>query len=243
MNLVIDIGNSTIKYAVFQDNACIMHLTADFDSCDELKSILSEYDIDYAIASCVATPPKHFQTTLEELPHPLLLLDSSTRLPIEIRYKTLQTLGADRIAAAVGAWADHKGNDLLIIDMGTCITYDILTRDNIYIGGNIAPGIEMRLKAMHEHTARLPEIHTPASWTAQIGGSTEEAMLAGTLWGIKYEMEGYISALQAKNPRMRIILTGGDSELLRKHLDTNILHDNMLVEKGLNTILEYNKKQ
>ncbi len=241
MNLIVDIGNSTIKYAVYQKHHCVWHQSADKDSVLELQSILSEFHIGNAIISSVAQPGRQLKELLDSLHCPVIHLSSSTNIPISIGYETPETLGADRLAAVIGAWNSYKGEDVLVIDMGTCITYDVLTKENIYIGGNIAPGLEMRLQAMHEHTAQLPEVHAADIPPGQIGKNTQEAMQSGVFWGIKFEIDGYLLSLKKEMPRLKAILTGGDSEIFTQHTYLKLPHDNMLVEKGLNTILEYNK--
>ena len=165
----------------------------------------------------------------------------SSELPIKIGYATPETLGLDRIAAVVGAVMQCPDKAVLIVDAGTCVTYDLLTADGTFAGGNIAPGIRLRLRAMHEHTGKLPLIDD-AGETPEIGFSTETAMRAGAVLGVAYEIEGYIARLNKVYPDLFVFLTGGDALKLAAKIKSRIFVDENLVLTGLNRILQENAK-
>lgn len=166
-------------------------------------------------------------------------LSANTDLPIENRYATPATLGKDRLAAVVGAGGLYPGHDCLVIDAGTCMTADFISGDGIYRGGNISPGVQMRLRAMHEFTARLPEVQ-PDQYPDDLGNSTETALQNGGWLGAVLEIEGLQQRLRVDYPRLTTLLTGGDAELLAKRLKSKIFVHSNLVLVGLNKILEYN---
>ena len=178
---------------------------------------------------------------LEQLSFPVIRLTHETPVPIKNLYKTPETLGADRLAAVIGANAIRPNRDLLIIDAGTCITFDFIDKHGQYHGGNISPGMEMRLKALHAFTAKLPEV-TADGETPTYGDSTETAIRAGVYHGIAFEIEGYIRQLQKNYPQLLVFLTGGDRFSFDTNLKSSIFADSFLVLKGLNRILAYNDK-
>ena len=145
----------------------------------------------------------------------LKMLDSSMLLPIRLDYKTPSTLGPDRIAAACGAWAMHRGEACLVIDAGTCITVDFVDAEGVYHGGAIMPGLQMNLQALHTFTAKLPllEIH-PGSKAPVLGRSTEESILAGTLGATMLALAGYVALYREKAPALQVVLTGGSAPIL-----------------------------
>jgi type III pantothenate kinase len=167
-------------------------------------------------------------------------LDSTTKLPIQNNYSTPHTLGLDRIAAAVGANMLCPNSPLLVIDMGTAITYDFVNSSNEYEGGNIAPGVNMRLRAMNNYTNKLPLLQAREE-ERLLGNDTSSAMMAGVMRGIEFEIEGYISELKKKNPNLSTFLTGGDVFFFEKTLKSSIFVVSNLLLMGLNEILRYNK--
>lgn len=168
-----------------------------------------------------------------------LELTHETPLPIQIAYQTPQTLGKDRIAAVVGAFDMFPNENCLAIDAGTCITYEILTAAGIYLGGNIAPGLAMRLEAMHHFTAKLPWVEAGAtqSW---IGYSTKSALQNGAQLGLVLEVEGFIEKCKREFGKLNIIITGGDADFLKQQLKSQIFINPDLVLQGLNKILNHN---
>jgi type III pantothenate kinase len=168
------------------------------------------------------------------------MLSSKSILPFKIEYDTPESLGSDRIAAVAGAFNLFKGMNVLIIDAGTALTFDFLSAD-IYKGGNISPGLSMRFKALNKYTDRLPLVSQTGNFTFP-GRNTNDAILAGVITGITYEINEYIRTFENKNNDFNIILTGGDSEFLKNKIDYQITYMPDIVIDGLNYILEYNAK-
>jgi type III pantothenate kinase len=166
-------------------------------------------------------------------------LTVNTPMPISINYRTPNTLGVDRIAAAVGAHAlmGNSNCDILVADIGTAITYDVVTADNCYRGGNIAPGIYMRLKALNCFTARLPQIEPEEGDTPMWGYDTETALRSGAINGVVAELEYYYSQL---NKNAVAVLTGGGAKLVSDRLSFKPIVVPSLVHIGLNSIIQYN---
>ena len=162
-------------------------------------------------------------------------------MPFRIAYKTPDTLGPDRLAAVAEACMQQPGRDLLVIDSGTAITYDLVTADGLYVGGNISPGIGMRLKALHHYTGKLPLVDKEGE-RVSIGDTTETAIREGVLQGVDYEIDGYIRAYTLKYPELLVFLTGGNAFLLDNRLKNRTFADNLLVVKGLNRILTLNNE-
>ena len=168
-------------------------------------------------------------------------LSSVTPVPIKNNYRSKSTLGLDRLAAAVGAASLFPDNDLLIIDAGTAITYDIVDKENGFMGGNISPGLRTRFRSLHHFTGRLPLLNPVAEWP-DIGTTTEEAIQSGVLTGILSEVESVIELMKKKWPELRVIVTGGDAEFFDKKLKSSIFVKFEITLLGLNRILEYNVK-
>jgi len=169
-------------------------------------------------------------------------LDQHTPLPIENLYETPETLGKDRIAAAVGANELFPGQNVLIIDAGTAITYDVVSEKNEFLGGNISPGLQMRFKALNQFTGKLPLINYSDEFQL-IGRNTEEAIRAGVQNGILYEIERTIETFNRNYENLQIVMTGGDSIFFDKKLNYSIFVHFNLTLIGLNRILEHNAKK
>ena len=241
MNLIIDIGNTVAKLAVFDDDNL---LEVFYDSNQTLESLpagCGKYPLSRAVVATVIELNKTVENRLKSLPVPLLQLDSTTPLPIKNLYETPQTLGYDRIAAVVGAYQNFPGRDILVIDAGTCITYEFIDSLGRYHGGNISPGVQMRFKALHQFTSKLPLISAEGRMT-QLGKNTETAIRMGVLQGVEYEMLGYIETMRHKYPELLVFLTGGDEFSFDTNLKSIIFADRFLVLKGLNRILNYNER-
>ena len=242
MNLIIDIGNTSSKLAITDGN----HLIFSDKTKSETESVatmankaISDFDIKNCIISSVSLPYQPLCAALGSISGTLIELNASTPLPIANRYSTPATLGKDRIAAAVGATVIFPGKSCLIIDAGTAITYDYVKDGEEYLGGNISPGIDIRFKALHDYTSRLPLISDPQP-TETFGLTTAEALSNGVINGIIHEINGYIDAFEKKNVNSSIILTGGSSIYLSKKLKNTIFAEPNLVTIGLNRILNYN---
>lgn len=239
MKLVLDIGNTFTKIAVFEKQA--MHSLKILRSNEHLKSIdyIRKLDEIYAvIVSSVVDIPDELLAVLQEFPQ-CVVLDAATPLPISIDYKTPATLGRDRIAAMVAAAHKFPGHNVLSIDAGTCITYDFLHSENCYMGGSISPGVSMRFKALHTFTGQLPLMDGRHD-CCFIGKSTAESILSGVLNGIVYEMEGFIKGYTETYEDLRVIVSGGDMIYFEKRLKSSIFAVPNMVLLGLNQILDFN---
>lgn len=206
---------------------------------DEVARFLDAHTVDAAIFSTVTTPDPEALSLLRQRVHCFVHFDHTSQIPVRIGYHTPHTLGLDRIAAVVGASMECPGRPVLIVDAGTCVTYDLLTADGTFAGGNIAPGIRLRLLAMHEHTGKLPLVDDSGE-IPEIGFSTETAMRAGATLGVAYEIEGYMARLNEIYPDLFVFLTGGDALKLAAKIKSRIFVNENLVLTGLNRILQEN---
>lgn len=238
-NLIIDIGNSSIKIAVFKKAKLVFFQRVQKLYVKEIKELNQKFGFSNVILSSVRKSLPRFIQHLKRNYH-LLLLNHKTKVPIKVAYKTPQTLGLDRLAAAVGGAASFKKENVLIIDLGTCIKYDFVNAKGNYLGGNIAPGLEMRLKSMHHYTSKLPKVKR--KWNKNmLGVSTKTALQNGAIWGIKCEIENFIKTLTKKKGKIKVILAGGDSEYFGEIIESRIFVFPNLVLRGLNEILLYNQ--
>lgn len=237
-NLTIDQGNSAAKIAVWEGDNIMYDVGFKQFKSEHVNGLIAKFPaIERAIYCSVANDGAEIINSLKSHKIKTLTLDCNTPLPISNAYKTPLTLGKDRIAAAVGAWCSHKNKDILVIDLGTAITYDVVTADGCYIGGNIAPGVTMRLEALHNFTSRLPMVD-PYGACPLWGEDTATAIRSGVLNGVVGEIYHYKKRL-SHSPV--VILTGGNSSLIEKMLDFTPEIDNHLVLRGLNRILIYNE--
>ena len=236
MNLIIDIGNSSCKAALFDGTTLLQIHKGSNRRIEILDRWCAEYSIDRAIISSVIELTDEIVAQLQALPCSCVRFSTSMPLPVKLLYKTPETLGVDRLAAVIGAQAEAPGKDILVIDAGSAITYDFLDAQGNYHGGNIAPGIEMRLAALHEHTNKLPHIRKEGE-APTLGYDTETAIRSGVINGVIYEIEGYITELKKKHPELLVFLTGGDQKSLIYKIKSCIFADEFLVLKGLNRIL------
>ena len=166
-------------------------------------------------------------------------------MPIRLGYRTPHTLGRDRIATAVGAWTIAQrldnASDVLVIDAGTAITYDLVTADGCFVGGNISPGLHLRFKALHEHTGLLPLVEADGD-APVVGYDTETAIRSGVLLGMLGEIHSYIADLKLSHPNLMVFMTGGDGKRLHSRLcDESIIFNEHLAAEGLNRIYLYNQ--
>jgi type III pantothenate kinase len=240
MNLVIDQGNTYTKTAVYLNEELIYLGNFEKFGEKEVQHICEKYMISRSIISSVVETDPCVIDFLKQHTEKFILLDEETPLPIENLYKTPSSLGKDRIAVCVGANYLLPSRNLLVIDAGTAITYDVVTAKNQYIGGNISPGLEMRKKALHTFTQKLPLIEISES-VPMLGSTTEEAILGGIVNGIIYEISGYINNLSAVYPQLSVFLTGGDANYFERKLKSSIfaiVNRNLLLT-GLNRILNY----
>lgn len=239
LNLIIDIGNTAAKVALFDGGEMVEVLTESNQSLDCLEALCVKYPVEQGIVATVIDLSERVLAALVALPFPLLWLDSKTPLPVTNLYETPETLGYDRMAAVVGANEQYPRRDILVIDAGTCITYEFIDSKGQYHGGNISPGMQMRFKALNQFTGRLPLIDSNGR-KLPMGRDTETAIRAGVLKGMEYEISGYIESMKHKYPELLVFLTGGDDFSFDTKLKSVIFADRFLVLKGLNRILNYN---
>ncbi len=240
--LIIDIGNSSAKVALFEGDILAEYVHAEHH---ELIYLLVEKarnaTITSAIISSVIPLSEAIEESIASLPFPCLRMSAKLKMPFRIAYKTPDTLGADRLAAVAEACLRMPGHDLLVIDSGTAITYDIITADGVYLGGNISPGIEIRLKSLHQYTGKLPLVDKEGE-RVTIGNTTETAIREGVLQGVSYEIEGYMNYYEQKYPHLFVFLTGGGVNFLDNRTKSRTFADGLLVLKGLNRILMLNNE-
>lgn len=239
VNLIVEQGNSSTKVAVVEDWKIMASFVYRVFNKDVLAPLFHAYPLDKGIFSTVKAVDDEVVAYLKRHLSKFIFFDSQVKLPITVGYKTPDTLGKDRIAAVVGAYHHRPGRNLLVIDAGTCITYEILDATGRYVGGNISPGMTTRFKALNHYTSKLPYIGE-AEDVPDIGQCTEEAIRAGVVNGIVFEMEGYIGQMKQKYPDIFVFLTGGHSFYFESRLKSSIFADINLVMTGLNRILEYN---
>ncbi|GHB77548.1 type III pantothenate kinase [Persicitalea jodogahamensis] len=236
MNLVVDAGNTFSKVGWFEGNELRRHESQ--LTFPELLDTLRSVAVKHVIFSSVSHEVEKIREALQ--PNvPVLTLNSLTPLPIVRDYDTPDTLGADRIAAAVGAVEIFPEEDCLVIDMGTCITYDLVDRAGRFQGGAISPGMRMRFKAMHSFTQRLPLVE-PERAAPLVGKSTRKALLSGVMNGLAAELNGLILAHRAATPECRVVLCGGDASYFTNIFQVPVSVVPELVLIGLNRILIYN---
>jgi len=239
MNLCIDQGNSSTKVGVFNQNSLIEHFRFEQFGKSELLTLLAKYSIINCIISSVISDNHALIEELKSNIQFLIELTHITNIPIANKYSTPETLGKDRLAAVIGASFLKPENDILVIDAGTAITYDFIDSAQNYLGGNIAPGLNLRLRSLHEFTQKLPLV-VPKTDSPLLGNSTESAMLSGALYGIVFEIDGYIDTLKIKYPQLSTFLTGGSTFYFNSKLKNAIFAERNLVLIGLNRILLYN---
>ena len=250
MNLTIDIGNTRTKLALFEANSLIKTTIIDHGNKENnLTDFLEKHrGVKHIISSAVGASSQFFSSYSGAIS--VLNLDNNTALPIENLYGTPDTLGADRIANAVGAFHLTQSRNVLVIDMGTCITLDIITKDKQYLGGSISNGIQMRFKALNTFTENLPLIaHDFENYPDLIGRSTNESIRSGVINGVLSELCGMIDDYNKKFDPLTVVMTGGDAAFveaaLRDRIDSKkneIFADPNLVHIGLNAILNFNVK-
>lgn len=241
MNLVVDIGNTFIKFAVFEKNEIVFDESFKPDAFTSKVKELFNWNpkIKRAIFSSVGEPNKKYLAVLT-LFCKVHVLTHKSKVPYKNSYATPQTLGIDRIALATAAYYYDLHKNKLVIDAGTCITFEMVNDFDEYLGGAISPGIEMRYRAMHEQTSALPLLKKEIPIDL-IGNTTESSMHSGVVNGVCSELDGIIDQYASRFKDLTVILTGGDAHFLSKRLKNTIFADSKFLLKGLNYLLEYNK--
>jgi len=243
MNLVLDFGNTRIKAGIFEGAELIeKHF---FKSPSELiQAGFTEKTFGNSrIQNClIASVTRQHQEVFEHFNKKFrtLIFTNDTPLPITNKYKTVTTLGSDRLAVAVGAQHLYDQQNVLSIDAGTCIKYNFVNANNEYLGGAISPGILMRFKALHEYTAALPLVESDFIYTKYLGENTVESILSGAQVAAACEIDGMISYYSNDYKDLIVVVTGGDSEYLCSQLKSRFFANQNLLLQGLNSILNYN---
>ena len=236
-HLVIDVGNSGTKAAIFAGDE--LHLPVhrfaaeDWEGLDSLATNPGVKNIIYSTVANV--PPDRWIDKWKAAGRAVYALDRTRPLPFVSDYLTMDTLGQDRIAVVAGTLHDYR-TSRLIVDAGSCVTLDLVAADGHYRGGNISPGVTMRLRAMHERTARLPLVDA-GEVREVVGRTTETALRHGGMLGVVYEVEGLYRRLLDHYPDLQVVLTGGDAALLMPYFSISVHHSPHLVLRGLNVIL------
>jgi len=239
MHLVIDIGNTRAKFACFAGEEMVFYSHCNKEMMEQIPDLVPEYDR-VSAAICANTSQMHpgLSETLEVLPV-FVKLSHNTAVPVKIDYHTPNTLGMDRLAAAVGAFRRFPEQNSLVIDMGTCITMDFVESGGTFKGGNISPGIQIRLEAMHRFTSALPLVAAVLP-SGLLGTSTITALQQGGVAGACREIDGFISEATDAFGIVNVILTGGDAHIFESYTKKQIFVLPYLVMEGLNEILHYN---
>lgn len=231
--LIIDQGNTFTKVALFEGERLLKQ-----GVLDSVQDVLEWADQSTAVILSSVGKDEELKLQLRDIN--LLVLTAETAIPIKNRYKSKVTLGKDRLAAVVAATLQFPQHHVLVIDAGTCITFDVINDKKEYLGGSIAPGLQMRLKALNSQTARLPLVELQNT-TKLLGDDTDSSILSGVVNGTLAEIDGLISRYKEQYPNLQVIMTGGDANFFDKGLKNSIFADLNLVLKGLNEILRYNE--
>ena len=242
MLLTIDVGNSRIKVAVFEHNKQLDFFI--FEANEALKNfenIFEKYpNLQKIILSSVGKLEKEVVDFIQNR-FQTEIIDHKSKFPFTNLYATPETLGIDRMVLAAGATLMYPNQNKLIIDAGTCITYDFVNAENQYLGGAISPGIKIRYKSLNNYTSKLPLLTLSEDFEI-IGNSTKSAIHSGVINGVIFEIEGFISQYSLKNQDLTIILTGGDAEFLAKRLKSTIFANSNFLLESLNLLSLYTQK-
>lgn len=241
MNIVIDVGNTLIKFGVFNSQKLIFKdkgtLTNYLSKIEEIVVLFP--NISNAVLSIVGNFPTEYIAVTKRY-FKIFYISKDILFPIKIAYKTPDTLGIDRMVLAASAYFQYSSKNILVIDTGTCITYDFVDDKGIYQGGAISPGIQLRYQSLNEYTHKLPllEMEFPDYF---IGKSTKSSIHSGVINGVIYEIDGVINQYDKKFKDLTVILTGGSADFLRDKLKNSIFANSNFLLEGLNFLFEYNK--
>lgn len=242
VNLIIDIGNTSAKLVAFEGDAPVEEVKTFNETLEHLPEFVRRHTFSRGIVGSVFGITAEAEHQLRRLDFPLLRMDVHTPVPIANDYRTPGALGADRLAAAVGAYTRYPGRDILIVDAGTCLTYEFVDKGGHYKGGCISPGLQMRLKSLRAFTAGLPLVDSEGT-LPDVGYDTETSIRSGVVRGMKFEIEGRIRRFREKYPSLLILLTGGDVFDFDDEIKNIISMDKYIVPRGLNRILAFNNEQ
>lgn len=236
--LCLDFGNTRLKCAVFNGDVCKDVTVLHDDSADTIENLLQQYKPAKTILSSVINHNIVIEEVLSARSK-FHKLNNTSKLPVSIAVPKPETIGADRFALMAAAVQLYPGKHNLVIGLGSCITYNFINKFHQFLGGGISPGLEMRFRAMHEFTAKLPLI-TPDSNVPLVGYDTKTNMLSGVILGMTHEIQGIIDEYALKYSNFNVLLTGGDMTFFAPHLKKKIFADPYLIYKGLYAISELN---
>lgn len=238
MNFVLDIGNTNVKAAIFENGAILNTKRVSLgDLGNIIDQFLEEFSPKHLVVSSVSATQEEL-TVLIDGRIEWLWFNNQVKLPISIEYQSKETLGADRLAGLMAVFGTYPQKNVLVIDSGTCITYDLLTYDNRYFGGSISPGVGMRYNSLNKFTKNLPFL-TKKEEPNLIGQTTEYSMHSGVIKGVEYEMKGVIQAYSERFGNLVVVFTGGDTLNFVNAVKNTTFADLNLILVGLNKILEY----
>lgn len=240
MKLIIDLGNTFCKFYYFKGDEVVLHGVVDNKNLTRIPLNVSSGDQHFVastvILSTVIRLSRAEERWFASIPCPHYRFDATTPIPIQNKYRTPKTLGADRLAAAIGAWSLRKGVPLLIIDAGTCFTCDLVSAEGEFLGGSITLGLPARFKALHAVIPTLPLVN-PAGDIPAVGYDTETSIRAGITHGMEFEVTSLVNKYLDEYPDLHIFITGGDAEMFALQ-SPKITVDKMLVARGLNVVLD-----
>lgn len=238
MVLIIDSGNTFTKLGLFNNGK--LNKIYQNESIDEIIQTINKLKPDKIVIGSVNVSIEKLRENIIEVP--FYSIDSETPLPYKLDYKTPETLGIDRKAVVAYAWEQNPNNNILVIDAGTCITYDFIRKDGVYLGGGISPGLEMKFKALHAYTANLPEVSFEKN-SPIIGSSTKGSILSGVINGTIAEINGIIEQYEEKFENLTIFMSGGASIFFESKIKRSIFAIPNMVLLGLLSIYEYNNRK
>lgn len=242
LNICIDWGNTQVKASLFEKG--VMQSSFVYPAHDahmRIIDLMEEHKPEYAIISSVSGKSSETEEMIHGKVKRMVKMDDRTPLPVMNAYSS-DTVGADRLAMAVGAHHEYPGKNNLVVCLGTCITYNFIQNTRTFRGGAISPGLHMRLRSMHEFTDKLPEVGLDGE-TLLLGYDTETCMRSGAVFGIVSEIDGMVAAFKAQYPDFNAVLTGGDMPYFEGKLKSEIFADPDIIMKGLNIILKHNVPQ
>ncbi|CAM4073956.1 type III pantothenate kinase [Flavobacterium sinopsychrotolerans] len=242
MILVIDVGNTRIKGAVFEGPILLeIFVFTKIELQKNIENILKNFEkVSDLVVSSVGDVEKLSFLAFENMLN-VHFISNTDPFPFQNKYATPQTLGIDRMVLAAGATLQFPNQNRLVIDAGTCVTYDFIDQDNNYLGGAIAPGLRLRYESLHNYTAKLPllALENPENL---IGNSTSDSIHSGVVNGLVYEIDGFINEYRARYLNFIIILTGGDTDFLAKRLKNTIFANSNFLLESLNQTFQYKIK-
>lgn len=238
MNLVIDIGNTRVKAALFNE-----HQLVELKMYESLAKLALDKEFYKKATRCIVGSVvgnlSTITSTLTDVKN-LSFFGSDTKIPLKNQYQTRSTLGSDRLSSAIGAYSLYPTKNSLTIDAGTCLKFNFTTASGEYLGGAISPGLQMRFKALQQFTDKLPLVPFNENFNLLIGQTTNDSILSGVINGILQETDGIINEYKKSYPDLTVVVTGGDTDFFAKRLKNPIFAHPHLVLVGLNEILIYN---